>query len=267
MTIYNSKMLLLLALLSFVAYGHDLYIMPASFRPANQASLTAAFHVGDSFPESEVSPVLTRLREPKLIAKSGMVSFRNLRVDGKRALAEASPLTTGEMIAAVQTVPTLIELEPAKFLEYLKEEGLQSVISWRAEHGASTKPGKERYSKYAKAVVLSGASDGFAKVPVGYVIEIIPEADPYNLNSGESLPIQVLFRGKPAADLQIEASWASKDGTKTAIVGRTGSDGRIKVPLKSSGLWRIHTLKMERCAEPAIADWESFWASMTFELR
>ncbi len=249
------------------AHGHDMYIMPGTFFPSKGDTITAGFHVGDSFPESEVGGRLDRLRNPRLTWKTGAASFRNLRTDGNRDLADVEVAGSGNLIAAVNTVPTLIELDPAKFTEYLKSEGLSEVIAWRAQHGESAKPGKERYSKYAKAILLSGAANGFANHAVGYMIEIIPEADPYSLKPGEFLPIRVLFRGKPAADLQIESAWAAQTGRKTTVVGRTGSDGRLRVPLPATGLWRIRTIKMERCAEPAVADWESSWASLTFELR
>lgn len=249
------------------AVGHDMYIMPSTFFPAKGAAITAGFHVGDSFPESEVSGRIDRLKDGKLIWQGGEAAFRNLRAEGKRDVGDVVVGGTGELIATIQTLPSLIELEPKKFTDYLAEEGLTEIIEWRAAHGESGKPGKERYSKYAKSVLLSGAANGFAKRAVGNVIEIIPEADPYTVKPGGSLPVQVLFRGKPAAGVQIESAWAGKSGGKTTVIGRTGADGRLTVPVPSAGQWRIHTIKMERCAEPSVADWESFWASMTFEVR
>lgn len=261
----SSLPLLLCAALA--AQGHDMYIMPGTFFPSHGATITVGFHIGDSFPETEVSGHLDRLQNPKLIWQTGSGAVRNLRVEANRNVGDAVAGGSGELIAAVNTVPTLIQLDPAKFAEYLKAEGLTDIIAWRAQHGESAKPGKERYSKYAKAILLSGAPNAFAGHAVGYVIEIIPEADPYTLKPGHFLPIQVLFRGKPAAGLQIESAWAGNKDRKTAVVGLTGSDGRLKVPLPATGLWKIRTIKMERCAEPSVADWESFWASMTLELR
>lgn len=252
---------------ALAAFGHDMYIMPATFQPAKGATLAVGFHVGDSFPDSEVGGRVERLQNPRLIGKSATATFRNLRVEGNRDLGDVLVGAPGELIAAVNTTPSLIELEPDKFADYLKEEGLADVIAWRAAHGESGKAGKERYSKYAKSLLVSGASDGFFNHVVGFAIEIIPEADPQKLKPGDQLPIRILFRGKPAADLQIEAAWASAGGNKTVVVGRTGADGRLKVPIGTAGRWRLHTIKMERCAEPATADWESFWASLTFELR
>ncbi len=79
--------------------------------------------------------------------------------------------------------------------------------------------------------------------------------------------MRVLFRGKPAAGLQLEAAWSGGGKSKTTVIGRTDPAGRIQVPLAAARMWRLHSLMMERCSEPGAADWESFWASLTFEVR
>ncbi len=257
----------LLLCATVAAVAHDMYIMPSTFRPTKGARITSGFHVGDSFPDSEVGGRIEKLQSPRLIWKGGSAPFTNLRVEGNRDLGDATVGGSGEIVVAVNTSPTLIELEPAKFTDYLKEEGLAEIIKWREQHGESSKPGKERFSKYAKSILVSGDSNGFANHSVGFAIEIIPEADPYTLKVGELLPVRVLFRGKPAPDVQIESAWAGSGQSKTTVIGRTGADGRVKVPVPAAGRWRIHTIKMERCAEPAVADWESFWASLTFEVQ
>jgi uncharacterized GH25 family protein len=80
--------------------------------------------------------------------------------------------------------------------------------------------------------------------------------------------VQVLFRGKPAAGQQLEVAWAGAGVSREmSIAGRTDQDGRLNVPLARPGKWRIHTLLMERCADQKAAEWESYWASLTFETR
>lgn len=259
---------LLLALtLGCNAQAHDLYVMPSSFAPSAGQAVVVGFHVGDSFPESEVAGKLNGLIAPRLVSAHGNTPLQNVRTEGHRNVAQGLAPRGGEFVLAVSTAPALIELEPAKFKEYLVEEGLTEIVQWRESHGEAGKKGKERYSKYAKSILVSGEADAFGCKPVGFAIEIIPEADVYSLKRGDSLPVRVLFRGKPANGLQVESSWAAEGNNRTRVIGRTGPDGRIRIPLREAGAWRIHTIKMERCREPQIADWESFWASMTFELR
>ena len=50
-----------------------------------------------------------------------------------------------------------VTLEAPKFEAYLKEEGLERVSALRRERGESGKPGREIFSRCAKALVLGGA--------------------------------------------------------------------------------------------------------------
>lgn len=248
--------------------AHDLYILPDAFVVAAKGEIRVAYHNGDSFPESEAAPTLARLKEAQLRSKSTSVPVQSLTVDGKKAIGTVEvPSTSGNLLLSVHTVPNFISLDPEKFLAYLKEEGLTKVIQWRAEHGESKTPGRERYSKFAKSLLLSGTPDEYYKQVLGFPIEIIPEANPYRLHSGDKLTVRVMFRGKPAADLQLEAAWTAEGKSRTRVIGRTDSEGRILLPIAAAGKWRLHALMMERCAEPAAADWESFWASLTFQTR
>ena len=115
-------------------------------------------------------------------------------------------------------------------------------------------------------MVLSGTPDESHRQSLGLIIEIIPESNRYALHAGEVLPVRVMFRGKRAADLRFVAAWSGSGKRKTTIIGRSGAEVRIRIPGSGAGKWRLHSLLMERCADSPAADWESFWASLTFEI-
>lgn len=248
--------------------AHDLYILPDNFHIASKGKLAVRFHNGDSFPESEVAPTIVRLKDAQLRTGGKTVPIQNLRIEGKRVVGSVEvPPGAGSLLLSVHTAPNFIELAPEKALEYFKEEGLTDVIDWRAQHGESSKPSRERYSKFAKSLLVSGTADDTFRAALAFPIEIIPDVDPYTLHAGGELPVRVLFRGKPAAGLQMEAAWSGGGKAKTTVIGRTDAEGRIRVPVTAAGKWRLHSLMMERCSEPAVADWESYWAKLTFEIR
>ena len=70
-----------------------------------------------------------------------------------------------------------------------------------------------------------------------------------------------------AVDVAVESAWLEGGSSKMEIVGRTDGMGRVHVPVKATGPYRLHAIVMERCAEPQAADWESFWASLTFAIQ
>jgi uncharacterized GH25 family protein len=203
----------------------------------------------------------------KLLSATGAWDVQNLRVAGKTIQGETRIPQSGSFILTAHTIPHAFQLPAKDFNAYLKEEGLDQVIAWREQHKATQTPGRERYSKYAKALLTTGGKNEFHTRPAGLTIEIVPEISPYDLRPGADLPIQILLRGNPAPNLQVETSVATASApTKIAIAGRTDPQGRLIIPRLTSGKWRIHTVSMERCKDPSVADWESSWASLTFEL-
>ncbi len=249
------------------ASAHDLYLMPERFHVSRGETVGVAVHDGDAFPDSEVSAALQRLRDASLRGAQGAAKVLNLHVDGRRVTGSVTVPGNGDLLLTVRTIPNFIMLEADKFTAYLKEEGLTQVIEARARSGDTAKAGRERYSKFAKAILLAGTPDDEYRHAVGHAIEIVADKNPYQLKAGDALPVRVLFRGAPAEGLQLEAAWAGPGGSKVQVIGRTDVQGKITVPLTSAGKWRLHSLKMERCADASAADWESYWASLTFEIR
>jgi hypothetical protein len=78
----------------------------------------------------------------------------------------------------------------------------------------------------------------------------------------------VLYEGKPYAGGYLCATHAghSKEHDAYAWCGRLDSEGRAAVPIRSPG-WQIVriTRMIPRSGDPK-AQWESFWAALTFEI-
>jgi hypothetical protein len=49
--------------------------------------------------------------------------------------------------------------------------------------------------------------------------------------------------------------------------GRTDTTGRASIPMTMAGQWLVRAVHMLRVEGDPKADWESFWASLNFELR
>ena len=248
--------------------AHDLYLMPASFFVTPGERILVSINNGDSFPESEVAPKINRLHDTDLITPSAIYNMTSLGVNGKAVQGEVNIKAKGVLILTARTIPTYIDQEPAQFREYLKHEGLTGILG----HQQPEQPARERYSKYAKALIDSGTgsegTDEFFSHVVGFMIEIVPEKNPFTLHAGEQLPILVLVRGRPAPDLQIEAAHAGTGPAEVKVIGRTDATGHASIPITGPGKWRLHTISMHQCSDPTLGQcWESFWASLTFETR
>jgi uncharacterized GH25 family protein len=244
------------------AAAHDTFIMPEKFQVTPRTAVKIGFHSADSFPESSGIP--KRLRDVFLHAGGGPVAI-TVNEDGKRVVGTVTAPTSGYMIVTAVNAAATESMKAPAFLDYIKEEGLTHVIDARAQAGEADKPARERYTMFAKSIFLAGAPNDAYKTAVGLPIEIVPEKDPASLKTGESLPVRVLFRGAPAKGLDVMAASNAPAYAKNRSIGKTDANGRIAVPV-TSGQWRLHTIHMER-STTSDADWESFWATLTFEVR
>ena len=95
-------------------------------------------------------------------------------------------------------------------------------------------------------------------------LELIPKQNPYLLKIGDTLNIKVLMENNPLENTLIIAFTKQNPQVKQNI--RTDNQGNAKIILSSTGTWIIKTVAMIP-SDKALYDWESYWASLTFELR
>lgn len=147
------------------------------------------------------------------------------------------------------------------------------MIAERARLGESTRPGRERYSRFGKTLIKVGDAPGDAAAtrPVGLKAELVPLTDPTSLKAGERCRFRLLFDGKPVAGAMVGAIYASaKTGAdQWPLTAWTDAEGEVEFALNDRGPWLVRSVHMvrragERGAEAA--DWESYWASLSFAL-
>jgi len=248
----------LVMLLAVNVAAHYTYVLPERFHVQTGDTVVVGFHSGDGFPES--TAVLKRLQDPAIHTPRGRLAIDGLKEDGKRLAATINVADPGHIIVTAVNAASTEEMRAASFEKYLAEEGLGHIIEARKARGETEKAGRERYTMYAKAILVSGTPGDGYRTAAGLPLEIIPETDPYRLAAGDALPVRVLLRGAPVANLEVKATSATE---KARVVGRTDAQGRIAVPV-TQGQWRLHAIHMERASGEM--DWESVWTTLTFEV-
>ena len=245
--------------------AHDLYIMPDRFRLSPGQELIIELHNGDAFPDSEGPPAMERLHGTRILSQHGAIELKDFHEEHKALVTHALTRGSGSLIVTASLSPNSRKYDARKFLAYLDDEGLGMVAKYREAHGEQDQPVTELYSKYAKGLMVNGEASTFSTRPVGLKIEIVPAVDPATLNPGASMPVQVLFEGKPMAGLTIETAWTNGAPAKASVVGHTDNNGRLSIPLQK-GKCRITTGYSQRYRDQAVANWETFFATLTFEV-
>lgn len=255
--------LLTLLLASSALQAHDFWIEPSTFTPAAGQRVAVRLRVGEHFRGDPVPRNLERMERFAVLGDSGELPVEGVpNTDPAGHVSFKSP---GLQLLVYDSDRALIELVGPKFEEYLKEEGLTGISALRAERGQSAAGAKEVYSRCAKTLVaVRGNSSGKHDRIAGLPLELVPEKNPYALTGGGELPVRLLYQGKPLEDVLVIALQKGRAGE--AASARTDWKGRVALRLDRPGAWLVKAVHMVPAPKETGADWESFWASLTFEI-
>lgn len=258
--------LLVLSLLFSSVFAHEYWLEPESFflKPGDRSDLR--LFLGEGLKVEEEMPYRSSKTSIfRLHSFDGTFDLTRDMKDEAKPLFSFSAQKSGTYLLAMERNWSYITLEPDKFEEYLREDGMEYIIAEREKLGETSKKGNERYSRFIKALIQVGEKrDKAFSRRTGMRFEIVPQANPYSLKVSDELSVQVLFEGKPLADKVLFAD--NRDGesiSKQRVV--TNVDGIAKVKLDRKGVWLVRLVFMQRCSKNCEgADWESFWGALSF---
>jgi uncharacterized GH25 family protein len=238
-------------LLASRAFAHDFWIEPSTFRPAAGDRVAAGLRVGQKL-QGEAVPRIPPLVDRFVLDNAPMIGFQGGNPAGIAAVARP-----GFQWIGYQSNAYPVTLDAPKFEQYLRDEGLDGVIKVQSQ-----RPQSERFYRCAKALLeAGGAKSGTFDVPIGFTLELVPRKLP---RAGDELPLTLLFHGKPAANILVVAM--SKTDPDNAVRARTDARGRVTLRIAHGGFWLIKAVHMQSAPADSGVDWESWWASLTFEL-
>ncbi len=255
-----------LALAASPTLAHDLWLQPTRFQVAANAPLSATFQVGHG-----------SLRErwnnnDKIIMLGDF--FAGRRSDVRRDLrsgGDADLVTrlapAGLHILGMQSNTSFSELPAIRFNDYAKEEGLSLITNVRQRTGKTRTPGRERYSRRAKALIQVGmqtaSNQGLATRPIGLKLEIVPDRSPYALDASRVLPIHVLYNGRRLANATVKLTNLANDA-KPIAVAITDRAGRARFRVPASGNWLLNVVWGEPVTGDKRVDFDTTFSSLTF---
>ncbi|MFO0981048.1 MAG: DUF4198 domain-containing protein [Planctomycetota bacterium] len=245
------------------ALAHDFWIEPKTFRPPIGAPFSVRLRVGQDFAGDPVPRQESKTE--RFVAVGGDGEKPIVGLDGRDPAGAVRLERAGLYVLGYRSKCSSVELEPEKFALYLEQEGLEQIGVQRRDLGEAMLPAKEIYSRCAKSIVVTeAASDvsGFDRV-LGFTLELIPDVNPCTVKRDEELPVRLVFEGKPLAGALVVALNARQPLQKVAA--RSDHDGRAVLKLFAHGQWLIKAVHMVRAQDQQVAQWESFWASLTFE--
>jgi uncharacterized GH25 family protein len=167
----------------------------------------------------------------------------------------------------MQTSYAFSELPAARFNDYAREEGLALIIAARKRAGKTNTAGRERYSRRAKAMIQVGgqtsANQALGTKAIGLKLEIVPDRNPYALDSSRVLPVHVLYKGRRLANATVKLTNLRADDRPVATMA-TDQMGRARFKVPASGEWLLNVVWGEPVSGDAAADFDTTFSSLTF---
>jgi hypothetical protein len=246
--------------------AHEFWAMAQPFHPAANEPVSVRFHVGEQF-KGDVVP-LSRPQAAMLTLFNGTESFDmrpQLPVDRTLPELQFALPAKGSWLLAYDSHPNAITMQAEKFHAYLHDEGLDHVIRQREAAGKEREPARELFRRNVKVLMRAGSRSSAAfAVRTRQRFEILPQQDPQALRPGGKLDLAVYFDGKPANGVLLKA-WHQRERELLTIRATTDASGKAVVHLPYAGTWMLSAVYMV-AASSREADWESYWANLTFAL-
>ncbi len=248
--------------------AHDFWLVPEFFSVPAGWHLHVYANTGQRFPESESALAAERVASARLVGPGVSREISRMHRVGNSLALEVPPPSEGQWYVALEVKPRRIDLTAEQFNQYLAHDGLPHILELRRRRGQLDEPGREQYSRGAKALVRygSGGDEAWDRV-LGHTIELVPLRDPAALRPGDSLAARLLFRGAPVPGAIVSAGYAGYPGDGHVSESKTDADGVARLAIPAAGRWYVRTIHMIERPDAPEFDWESFWASLTFEVK
>ena len=268
----------LVALVSASTTAHDFYIAPSSYRVAPGQSLGISLVITHGVETTTQPRALDRII--RFIYGGPELDSTPRGIAGAAGDDPAGVITLsdpGVYVVGYRSTNATIELPAESFNEYLREKGMDNVLAARTASGDTEAPGTEIYSRCAKTLVRVGdasVASPNATRDLGFTTELIPVTDPTIAPPNQPVSFRLMHEGAPVQDALVHLvrltdpppPKAEGDETPATDAARTDADGIATLTPDRAGVWRVNAVIMRPAPDDADQDWESWWASVTFEI-
>lgn len=248
------------------AIAHEFWLEPLQFQLDPGDRLVANTLVGQKldgeilgyYPDSTVAFDLTH--GDVVLPVTG--EYEQVPAADVRLLGDGLHVLRFQSVSYQLTYDTL-----ADFAKFVGEWRLDGALEQHAAEGFANEDIREVYFRYAKALIDVGDGAGQDRA-FGMPLEWVALNNPYE--GPETVELELRFLGEPRAGASVKVFRRAPDGEVSVTNGRTGPDGRIRVPAEP-GFFLVNAVHLElaspRMEEILGASWQSLWASTTYALE
>lgn len=248
-------------------FGHEFWIQPDKYQTILGEPLVAKLVGGQKFSGSQFSFVPKKFERFDLVHDGQIVPVEG-RI-GDRPALQMDVKKTGLWIIVHETTDTRLTYQDWDTFEgFVVHKNLGDTLVQHVERGLPENGFQESYRRFVKALVAVG--DGIGQDErIGLQTEIVALTNPYTDDISAGLPVEVLYRGEPRRNVQLEVFDRSPEGQVTVTTQMTDSDGQAIVAVIPGHEYLLDAVVMlaqqPTDAAPKIV-WRSLWAALTFSV-
>ncbi len=259
-------MLFILAVLAGESRAQEFWLQPNKIQYKTGDTLKVSFQKGVNFDGRRMNVSKSQVERLELYQASGVQNLISDIAENAKFTISVPLQSEGTKLLVANTSGNTVSYSAADFNVFLKDNGLDEVISRRKEADAANNLVTESFTTYEKLLVQVGTvrDNSFEKV-VGLPLEIIPDKNPLALKKGDVVHFKVLFQGKPLFGAKVRI-WNYYDHLTTTQNIFTQQDGTIEMTISGAGSWLINVVKMIP-AKDGNAEWQSYRGSLMFGIR
>jgi uncharacterized GH25 family protein len=244
--------------------AHEFWLQPEKFIYKRGENINIRFWLGENF-EGE------NWKGNRANTRQLTVYFKGIPDDVTDKLSETEEgdslqlalFDEGTAVLAFHSTNKFIQLDSAKFNDYLKEDALEKAIQYRTDHDETTSAGREYFQRNVKTIVQVGSIKENISYQTFMPLDIIPLSNPYALGNKKMISVRVLFQKKPLINHVVKV-WQRYNNVTTKKEYRTDNKGEFAFLVDTRGKWMASTVEMVHLENDSTADWQSYWGSCTW---
>jgi len=244
--------------------AHEFWIEPHDFSISPDTEIQADIRVGQNFKGDAYPYIPSRFTAFKHYDRLGETSVDG--VTGDLPALARPPRSEGLNIFTYVSVAERIRFQDwDKFAYYLDLEGLNSIPARHDARGLSRDDVRELYTRCAKTLVSVGEATADQDRATGMRLELVAGQNPQALSAGARMSFTLLWEGEPLNDTQIALFQRGEDGALASrTLARTDANGQASFTIPAGGTYLAASVHMIEAPADRNADWQSYWASLTF---
>lgn len=258
----RTLLFLLLSTPAFIVHAQNYFLLPENFYvPKGQKIELRLLQSDDFSKQSDFKFQAAKTAKFDLYQGKKKINLLPMAKDTGAVISTEAP-EEGMALIDMVTTTTSNEMSRSKFLRGL-DEGDPDNIAEKVK-SSNQLYYKETYTSYMKTLLPIGKNSGnIYEKPQGDDFEIVIQQNPYKFNYGDDVTGEILFEGKPLANVEVDLFVRTANGMVFPQKLNSDATGLIYFKLSREGIYILRA-KHFIISKDKSADFQSWRATYTF---